>query len=170
MTNKVITAFDQGVMIVKIGFSGTRKGMSQNQKDFVRSLLVQMHGEFHHGNCIGSDSEAHDIAEPLGYKICIHDPLDKGSNWAGRRGAIHYPPAPYHARNKNIVEKTAVLIATPLEFNGKGGTWNTIGWAKHFKRQFYIVLPNGEVYHDDFPQKEASLRDQIKSKGIILPN
>lgn len=169
MANKVVTAFDQGMMIVKIGFSGSRQGMSATQKDILFNLLKDKAGEFHHGNCIGADSEAHDMATVLNYKVCIHDPLNQGSNWAGKRGALHYPPMPYKVRNKNIVEKTAVLFACPLAFDGKGGTWNAIEWAKRLKRQFYIILPNGDIYHDDLP-KDNSLKSQIRQKGIILPN
>lgn len=162
--NKIVEAVNANVMIVKFGFSGTRKGMSANQKDFIFQLLQDKMGEFHHGDCVGADAEAHDIATILGWKVCIHPPLDE-SNRAYKTGAIQYAKAPYKVRNKNIVEKTAVLLACPLAFDGRGGTWNTIEWAKRLKRQFYIILPNGEVYHDEKPEIQKP-----KTSGIILPN
>ena len=151
MANKIISnSFHEGMMIIKFGFSGTRRGMSQFQKDFLFGLLQDKAGEFHHGDCVGADSEAHDIATALGYKVYVHPPLDESLR-AYKTGAVQYPKLPYKVRNKNIVEKTVVLLAFPLEFNGRGGTWNAIEWAKRLGRQFYICLPNGEIYHDDDP-------------------
>ena len=45
-----------------IGFTGTRQGMTAEQKSALRNLLDGGAGDFHHGDCIGADSEAHGIA------------------------------------------------------------------------------------------------------------
>lgn len=165
--NNIQKTADSGIMIVKFGFSGTRKGMSQNQKDFIFHIMKDKMGELHHGDCVGADAEAHDIAKVLGWKTCIHPPLDESLR-AFKQGEIQYPKAPYKVRNKNIVEKTAILFACPLAFDGRGGTWNTIGWAKQLKRQFYIILPNGEIFHDDNPQPQKGLG--VRDPKFILPN
>lgn len=164
--NNILEASKQHTMIVKFGFSGTREGMSANQKDFIFHLMQDKMGEFHHGDCIGADAEAHDIATMLGWKVCIHPPLDESLR-AYKTGAIQYAKAPYKVRNKNIVEKTAVLLAAPKAFDGRGGTWNTIEWAKRLKRQFYIILPNGDIFHDDEPKVKGL---QVKEPKIIQVN
>lgn len=135
-------------LIIKCGFSGTKEGMSQIQKDFIFHFLKDKKGEFHHGDCIGADAEAHDLAEVLGYQIVIHPPADE-SKRAYKRGWIEKPKLPYKVRNKNIVQSTAFLLAAPKQLTPQtGGTWNAIRWAKMLKRQFYIILPNGDIYHD----------------------
>jgi hypothetical protein len=51
---------------VSFGFTGTRQGMTAEQKSVLRNLLGGGAGEFHHGDCIGADSEGHDIADECG--------------------------------------------------------------------------------------------------------
>jgi len=47
---------------MKIGFTGTRDGMTQHQKEqFVLAMQDLSPSEFHHGDCKGADAEAHDI-------------------------------------------------------------------------------------------------------------
>jgi hypothetical protein len=52
--------------MTKIGFTGTQDGMTDQQKSMLRDLLDGGTGEFHHGDGIGADSEAHDIATLCG--------------------------------------------------------------------------------------------------------
>ncbi len=57
---------------MKVGFTGTRKGMTEFQKTEVRRLLTEyMHGrdmEAHHGDCIGADTDFHNIC----IDMCIY--------------------------------------------------------------------------------------------------
>ena len=54
-----------------VGFTGTRQGMTDDQKCALRKLLSEIarNGSFpllfHHGDCVGSDEEAHEIAVGL---------------------------------------------------------------------------------------------------------
>jgi hypothetical protein len=52
----------RGRWMTSIGFTGTRQGMTAEQKSALRNLLDGGAGDFHHGDCIGADSEAHGIA------------------------------------------------------------------------------------------------------------
>ena len=66
---------------MKVGFTGTQAGLTPKQKLELRSLLTDYRDditEFHHGDCIGADADAHEIAaEILGVEcIFIHPPED----------------------------------------------------------------------------------------------
>lgn len=135
--------------IVKVGFTGTQRGMTQAQKRTVQWLLSQFRDqgaiEFHHGDCIGADDESHDIAELVGLDITIHPPTNPAKR-AFRNAKVIMPEADYLVRNHNIVDGTDVLIATPKsaveEFRGSG-TWATWRYATKVGRSRVFVRPNG---------------------------
>ena len=63
------------VAALRIGFTGTREGMTDRQKTALRELLASYPGAIlHHGDAIGADAEAHDIAVALGCAVVIHPP------------------------------------------------------------------------------------------------
>ncbi len=132
----------------RFGFTGTRRGMTAEQKDVLRYFLTGGSGEFHHGDCIGADSEAHDIADECGYGIIIHPPNNyKERAW--REVPLHMmrPELPYMARNREIVSETIALIAAPAEMeeHPRGGTWSTVRFARKQGRAVILILPNGSV-------------------------
>ena len=50
--------------MIKIGFTGTRNGMDEEQlKEFERIIKSKHVDEFHHGMCVGSDKQAHDFVK-----------------------------------------------------------------------------------------------------------
>lgn len=58
---------------MKIGFTGTRQGMTPAQRLKATHWLAKLSAtEFHHGDCMGADAEAHAIA--LSLKILHHYP------------------------------------------------------------------------------------------------
>jgi hypothetical protein len=50
--------------------------MTDAQKAAFRNYLAGSSGELHHGDCVGADSEAHDIADACGYNIVLHPPTN----------------------------------------------------------------------------------------------
>lgn len=135
---------------MKIGFSGTRRGMSSEQSIAVFVLLKKlMPTEFHHGDCVGADEEAHGLAFQawgLATKRVGHPPEDDALRAFCECDELR-DPLPYLDRNRAIVNETEVLIAAP---NGarppilKGaGTWSTVEYARKLKRPFYVVMPDG---------------------------
>lgn len=133
---------------MKVGFTGTQRGMTERQvKKFLAFLSrgrLQI-TEFHHGDCIGADEESHIlVAQVLGAdKIYIHPPEDDK-----KRAYMKSPHVarvrPYLERNRVIVNATDVLIAAPKTMvrptNLRGqGTWSTIIYAeKHGKKVIFL--------------------------------
>lgn len=133
--------------MVKVGFTGTQHGMTFMQKETLYHLLLELGpDEFHHGDCIGSDAEAHDIAVIIGIEIHIHPP-NNPSKRAYKKGTQIYPELPYLSRNTNIATKTNILIATPGEDYEviRSGTWSTVRRARKLDRKIYIILSEGKI-------------------------
>lgn len=133
---------------MKIGFTGTQRGMTREQKDTFLILLNRMVvTEFHHGDCIGADADAHDEVRVWTMaKVVIHPPV-YSSKRAFKKGEAVMPVLPYLVRNKNIVKASETMIATPgeVEEQLRSGTWSTIRFARKLRRQLYIIYPNGSV-------------------------
>jgi len=117
-----------------LGFTGTQDGMTDRQKDATHFWFAEfgIGGQLHHGDCLGADEDAHDIALSLGMEVYIHPP-DNPSKRANCKGAKKvYMPKPYIMRNHNIVRMCERLIATPsTDFETiRSGTWATVRFAK----------------------------------------
>src|SRR3989304_1568958 len=96
----------------KIGFTGSRRGMTKAQK----AVLNEIFGghtpfELHHGDCVGADEDAHNIAREIEkrtgqfVKIVVHPP----SNYKLRAYTIPdtlKKEKEYLERNKDIVNET----------------------------------------------------------------
>jgi hypothetical protein len=131
---------------MKVGFTGTRNGMTQAQRDGVAAALLALNPtEFHHGDCVGADAEVVMLLWQLfpSCRVVSHPPVDDRLR---ARAASNFimPPAPYLARNRNIVNATDILIGTPSTPTPqrKGGTWYTIRYAAP-KRRVIRIYPNG---------------------------
>jgi hypothetical protein len=128
--------------------------MTQEQKlTFARVLIEQYCLEkilqFHHGDCVGADADAHRIVRVLmpSVKIHIHPP-DITTHQAEMKGDIYHLPKEYLTRNRNIVHVAHILIATPFELKPKlrSGTWSTIRYAvKSNTTPCRVILPKGDV-------------------------
>lgn len=117
---------------MKLGFTGTRNGMTDSQKDIlVKVLKRHTIDEFHHGDCVGADAEAHDIAESMDLYIVVHPPVDPKLR-AGKVGNEMRDEKPYIERNHNIVDETGNLFVAPRtkEEQVRSGTWATYRYAK----------------------------------------
>lgn len=138
--------------MMRIGFTGTQRGMTPDQKHVVVNLLSQRDGEFHHGDCVGADADAHDIAENLPYWIISHPPVNETKR-AFKKAHEFRTPKDYLARNKDIVAETERLVATPGEFEEqlRSGTWSTIRHARKLGRPIWIVFPDGSVKIEPAP-------------------
>jgi hypothetical protein len=134
--------------IVRAGFTGTSLGMSNGQLIMLTSILGLGVTHFHHGDCVGADAQAHDLARAIGLKIEVHPPVVDRKRAFCQGATVVHNPKPYLERNQDIVDVTDFLIATPYEFDeqDRGGTWSTIRYARrHAEKSLIIIKPNGRI-------------------------
>jgi len=132
----------------KVGFTGTRFGMTCNQQELFGSLLASFNPvEFHHGDCIGSDDQAANIAHKLKVPVFKHPPLDTSLQANNPFSTKTFPAKTHFARNRDIVDSTSILVAAPytMERQSFGGTWYTIDYAKKKQKTVFIIWPDGKV-------------------------
>lgn len=119
---------------MKVGFTGTREGMSQHQKQqFLLEFEKLEATEFHHGDCEGADAESHDIVREFfpNIWIVVHPPVSSYRR-AYKIGDENRFPDEYLPRDERIVMETDVLIGAPLvdQEQPHSGTWYTIRFAR----------------------------------------
>jgi hypothetical protein len=114
---------------MKIGFTGTRQGMSPSQAKQLRWILaILRHADqmitqqtiFIDGDCeTGADREARKMAELSG---CEADPVPPANNTS----------AALLARDRVIANACHILIAAPLTDKEelRSGTWATVRYAR----------------------------------------
>lgn len=136
--------------MLRVGFTGTQRGMTRSQRFLIYNLLTSHYGEFHHGDCIGSDAQAHDLAAEVGFQVIIHPPENPAKRaWKKSRQIL--PPRPYLDRNHDIVDSSAILLATPGEMHQeqRSGTWATIRYARKSNKKTIILFPDGTMTDQD---------------------
>lgn len=141
-------------MPIKIGFTGSRTGITLGQQVTVLDILQhffvpETNNEFHHGNCVGADEQALMMAEAVGWWTVAHpanglDDLQISVFSSDEAWNYKHPLT----RNKDIVEETEYLIACPKESTepkpARGqGTWSTVRYARQRGKQLVIVWPDG---------------------------
>jgi len=139
---------------MKVGFTGTQKGMTDGQKLTFKALIRNLHPikEFHHGDCIGSDEESHSFFSPSPITtIHSHPPINESKRSFCKRDFkfVEHPPKEYLPRNRDIVDACLVLIATPKgpeHLNKRSGTWYTIRYAKKTGKRVYFIMPDGKLF------------------------
>ena len=135
-----------------IGITGSRDGMSEYQYEKIRLILFQQETissplSFHHGDCVGVDEQAHNIAAALGYELHIYPPDNDRNRAYCSVGNIvmTHPPESYLGRNKHIVLTVEHLLVVPdsdVE-RWRSGTWSTCRYAEKIGRQYAIITPDG---------------------------
>lgn len=133
---------------MKVGFTGTRFGMTEPQKAVLTVGLFGMGivTELHHGDCVGADEDAHKIALDMGILIVVHPPEEPLHRAFCKNAKEVLEQKPYLIRNQDIVDQTDLLIATPFfEYEEvRGGTWFTVRYARLRKKRIVIAWPSGK--------------------------
>lgn len=138
-----------------VGFTGTQEGMTDLQRGTVERFLRAWHVlAFEHGDCIGSDEQADEIAVRIG--LCrVLRPCTIESKRAhcdkahgGRVLKVYDPIAPL-ARNDLIVRDAHIMLATPKGSETlRSGTWATIRRARAARKHLIIIYPSGQLRHE----------------------
>lgn len=143
-----------------LGFTGTRKGMTDAQRKTVRELLpILLHKAdiVVHGGCVGADTDFHQIAQELGIWTVVR-PSNIEEMVGVKTGNLTYDPEDPMVRNKKIAEYCRVLLATPSsnEEINRSGTWATIRMAREFGKGVIIVFPDGTYKQEKSVKKERT--------------
>lgn len=137
---------------MKLGFTGTRKGMTDAQRSaFGQWLYGRTIAAFHHGSCQGADVQAarvvHEESRTCPVIICHPGPDgDPHKACSGVDSEIR-PPKTHFARNRDIVDETDCLVAAPCDMTEqpRGGTWYTVNYARKQGKSVAIIWPDGRV-------------------------
>lgn len=103
--------------------------------------------ELTHGDCVGADAQAHQIAIELGIALRIR-PCTLHAQRAycvgGEQVALPQPPL---ARNRRIVDDGELLVACPgmMQEQRRSGVWATIRYASKIGRAVFLIWPNGQL-------------------------
>jgi len=163
--NMIKLAEDAGIEVVRVaavdkvnegivvGFTGTQRGMNDEQTECVREALASFRrvAAAHHGDCIGADAEFHSICIELGIPVHIHPPTNSAKR-AFCEGAVSIDPEKdYLDRNRNIVDASKVIIAAPSgpDEKRRSGTWATVRYARKSGKRVFIMLPDGDIAIED---------------------
>ena len=133
-----------------LGFTGTREGLTEAQYLKLRSEITRRNlspgSIFRHGDCIGADSDAHDVVRTCSHaRIIGHPPLE--SRLRAYRQCDHLmPERPYLDRNKDIVNMSDEMIACPDgPERQRSGTWSTVRYAVRQHKPVTIIYPDGSM-------------------------
>lgn len=152
--------------IERVGFTGTREGLTDPQATALATLLKAMwpFKELHHGVCVGADEQAHlTVRELFGRHVFkgagreifpgpqIHGWPPTVTKFLSEK-ALHdldvaHPAKDFKARDREIVWRCQGLIAcprTPHELH-RSGTWYTVRQAAACLRPIYLIRPDGQV-------------------------
>ncbi len=131
-----------------IGFTGTRKGITIQQFQAISFIFDDSAPfEFHHGDCIGADQQAGDLAKLHGCNWLVIHPPTQSKYRAYCAGDVMLPEKPYIVRDHDIVDACQMMLATPKGFKEelRSGTWATIRYSKKIERNITIVFPDGST-------------------------
>jgi hypothetical protein len=154
--------------IIRIGYSGSRHGMTKPQLLGIYWYIARVKLEndsedvtieVHHGDCLGGDAQFHVIATVLGCRTVAHPPIDSRLR-AGCQADEIRRPKPYLARDWDIVTDTGELLATPntpVPYQNSG-TWTTTGYAVQLRRPAKVFMPN-----------DGAIRAGSEFFGALLP-
>jgi hypothetical protein len=131
---------------MEIGFTGTREGLTDAQKDKVGDVLSHHFTSAHHGDCIGADEYFHLICAYIDLHTVVHPP-EHDVLRAYCTADEYREPKPYLRRNKDIVDEADWMVACPRSMKEelRSGTWFTVRYARKCKKKLTIIYPDGSM-------------------------
>lgn len=136
---------------MKLGFTGTRKGMTDDQLDTLYAWLMFCKDEVeevHFGLCRGSDAQFYHMllaVKPDAY--IVGHPCDLIDQQVILPCDELRPVEASIRRNHDIVDEVDTMLATPETFKNvlRSGTYSCLRYAAAVNRDLNIVLPNGRM-------------------------
>ena len=136
-----------------IGFTGTQSlapvapERIAKLESAMRMLACKDPITLHHGDCVGADALAHDIAlklrkEGRSVGIEIHPPENSYKRaWCEGQNVMH-EVKPYLDRNHDIVDAASVMLALPQDPERevlRSGTWATVRYSRKKCKRLVII-------------------------------
>lgn len=132
---------------MRVGFTGTRDGMTKEQKATVKQILEELGPtEAYHGGCVGADIDFDEmfIGRPVVVYVYPCQLVNMQGKWSHLD--IVWPEMHPLLRNELIVDLSELMIATPKrEEVLRSGTWAAIRYARKVRKPLIIVWPNGMI-------------------------
>jgi predicted Rossmann fold nucleotide-binding protein DprA/Smf involved in DNA uptake len=174
-----------------LGFTGTRKGMTDQQRTTLARHLAALGPHIYlHGGAPGADEESHEVALEQVLPCCMRIEVypcnerqasffqnAKPKVFLAGKDMVVYPIRKPLDRNRLIASRCDRLIATPAgkEEQRRSGTWATIRYAIQAGKPVTIIQPDGSTYtRDPTPRPAvgsgpATVGDQIVAQFGVLP-
>lgn len=154
--------------ILAAGGTGTRRPLPRIQIAALADIIDFLRpGEVHVGDCVNGDVVIASLARTAGARIIGHPPSDER-----HRAHFEYdeelPAKGFHARDRDIVNASDVLIAAPRLMHPEAamysGTWFTIGYclSRMKYRPLFVAWPDG---HIDWPRIGTAWEPQAERGG-----
>jgi hypothetical protein len=132
--------------VVKLGFSGSRDGLTQGQiaelKKYIRYYAPL---EVHHGCCIGGDEDFHNLVRVLLPECWIvgHPPSDSSKVSTVKLTVDELrEEKPFLDRDRDIVDEVYIMLfgpSGPEKRQPRSGTWYTYRYALKCGRDLHVL-------------------------------
>lgn len=137
----------------RLGFTGTRNGITPSQKEELISQLEKLrvtHEIAMHGDCRGADAYFGLMAHARDYWVETYPGCTRDGESPYRAFSYtddEHALLPYLERNRLIVDKCDLLLACPMSStpSWSGGTWYTIRYASTVHKPTIIIYPDGKI-------------------------
>jgi hypothetical protein len=133
-----------------LAFTGTKKGITKQQELTLHRQLCRLRDDgflwMHNGDCVGADYEAATIWYGYNGLVQLHPPIKDDYRAHFSKAKIICEPRDYLVRDKDMVECSELLVATPRGYDEErrgSGTWATVRYARKLRLQVLIIYPNG---------------------------
>jgi|GEM_PF-460727 len=137
----------------RIGFTGPRRGMSEQQQACLKRVLQSLPGwiSAHHGDCIGADAEFHELCLLQKIPVHIHPPTNDNNRSFCQGASFIAKEKAYLQRNRDIVHSADLLVATPPGSKEvqRSGIWASIRYARKAHKLILMIPPNGDLLIED---------------------
>lgn len=147
--------------ITDVGFTGSRLTPTTAQVVWLTMALNELRAVngvvmLHHGDCLGADAVANDVAIYVGHTVKLHPPSNPKHRAYCKGFADTAVPKAYLDRNHDIVDESNFIYALPSGPEQlRSGTWSTVRYAVRNGKTVYGCYPNGRVF-----ERGPNVRDE----------